>query len=189
MPAAESATLPPDKTLPDYLAPNLKLLIIGINPGYYSAQVGHYYARPGNLFWWGLSNSGLVPASLGPENDADLLKYGIGLTDVVKRPTHSSGELRQDEFDGGIKRTVLLVEHYQPKVACFVGLLGATAFLGRHVKAGALGEKIAGTKLFAIPSPSRRNAHYGRDGILQYFRELAAFVGGSTYVTLPIAKS
>ena len=82
------------ETLPDYLKPGLKLIFIGINPGHYSAQVGRYYARPGNLFWWALSNSGLVPQPVGPEDDVRLLEWGIGLTDVVKRPTHSSGDLR-----------------------------------------------------------------------------------------------
>src|SRR5205807_7298751 len=121
MPIAETetATLPPGKSLPDYLASGLKLIFIGINPGQYSAEVGHYYARPGNLFWWALSNSGLVPTTLGPENDAQLLDYGIGLTDVVKRPTNSSGDLRQDEFDEGAKHISATLEKYQPKVACF----------------------------------------------------------------------
>src|SRR3979409_1550624 len=98
MPLVKSPALPPDKSLPDYLAPGLKLVFIGINPGVYSAQVGHYYARPGNLFWWALSNSGLVKTPVGPEDDAKLLDMGIGFTDVVKRPTNSSGDLRQDEF-------------------------------------------------------------------------------------------
>jgi len=79
----------------------------------------------GIFFWWALSNSGIIQGSLGPENDAELLKYGIGLTDVVKRPTHSSGELRQDEYDEGAKRTVKTITQYSPKVACFIGLLGA----------------------------------------------------------------
>jgi len=176
MPLAEPQTLPPGKTLPDYLKPGLKLMIIGINPGIYSAQIGHYYGRPGNLFWWALSNSGLVPKPFGPENDSELLDYGIGLTDVVKRPTNSSGDLRQAEYDLGVKRIVNLLETHQPKVACFVGLLGATAFLGRQIKAGPIQEKIGTSKLYAVPSTSRRNAHYGRDGILQYFRDLAHFV-------------
>jgi len=180
MPLADLTPLVRGQTLPDYLQSGLKLVIVGINPGTYSAQVGHYYARPGNLFWWALSNSGLVPKALGPENDAELPKFGIGLTDVVKRPTHSSGDLRQDEFDRGAKRTLTAIEQYAPKVACFVGLLGATAFLGRHVKAGPLSEKIGATKLFALPSPSRRNAHYGRDGILRYFQDLAHFVNFSS---------
>src|SRR5438034_8636468 len=107
MPSLETTSTPPaTKTLPDYLKPKLKLVFIGINPGYYSAQVGHYYARPGNLFWWALSHSGLLPRELGPENDAELLELGIGFTDVVKRPTHSSGDLRQDEFDAGVKQVL-----------------------------------------------------------------------------------
>ena len=180
MPLAKTPTRSPEKTLPDYLTPNLKLVFIGINPGSYSAEVGHYYARPGNLFWWALSNSGLIPQTMGPESDAEVLKYGIGLTGVVKRPTHSSGELRQDEFDEGAKRTVRVIEEYEPKVACFVGLLGATAFLGRHSTAGPLREKIGTTRLFTLPSPSRRNAHYGREGILKHFRDLAHFVNFSS---------
>ena len=119
--------------LPDYLAPQLKLVFVGINPGHYSAQVGHYYARPGNLFWWALSNSGLLPYPLTPENDKEILRFGIGLTDVVKRATHSSGDLRQDEFDVDAKEALKKLELYQPATICFVGLLGATAFLGRHV--------------------------------------------------------
>jgi hypothetical protein len=55
-------------------------------------------------------------------------------------------------------------------------LLGATAFLGRGVKAGPLEDTIGSTRLFAIPSPSRRNAHYGKDRILRYFKDLAYFM-------------
>lgn len=165
-----------DASLPDHLRPGLRLVFIGINPGTYSARVGHYFARPGNLFWWALSNSGLVPQIIGPEEDARLLDWGIGLTDVVKRPTHSSGELRQDEFDTGAKEIVKKLELYAPKVACFVGLLGATAFVGRGVRPGPLSEKIGQTRLFAIPSPSRRNAHYGSPLILRFFKDLDAFV-------------
>ena len=173
------ADLPPlvrGQTLPDYLQSGLKLVIVGINPGTYSAQVGHYYARPGNLFWWALSNSGLVPNAMGPENDAELVKHGIGLTDVVKRPTHSSGDLTQDEFDKGARLTLKKIENISPKVVCFVGLLGATAFVGRHVTVGPLTERIGKTRLYAVPSTSRRNAHYGRDGILRFFQQLNHFV-------------
>jgi len=178
MPVLDPSSPTPEKTLPDYLKPGLKLIFIGINPGHYSAQVGRYYARPGNLFWWGLSNSGLVPRPVTPSDDEKLLDWGIGLTDVVKRPTHSSGDLRQDEFDAGVKRAVQTIETYAPQVACFVGLLGATAFLGQRVQPGPVAERIGTTRLFAIPSPSRRNAHYGQEGILRFFKRLAAFVNG-----------
>lgn len=167
-------------TLPDYLEPHLKLVIVGINPGTYSAQMGHYYARPGNLFWWAISNSGLVPREVGPQDDASLLQYGIGLTDIVKRPTNSSGDLKQSEFDKGAQITAEKIRKYQPKVVCFVGLLGATAFIGRQIKVGPLTEKIGNTRLFAIPSTSRRNAHYGQRTILEYFKDLSRFVGVSS---------
>jgi TDG/mug DNA glycosylase family protein len=168
--------LPEPPTLQDHLKPGLRLVIVGINPGYYSAQVSHYYARSGNLFWWALSNSGLVSKPYTPEMDAELLDEGIGLTDIVKRPTHSSGELTQAEFDEGRKITSQKIERYAPKVACFVGLLGATAFVGRQVKPGPLTEKIGATHLFAMPSPSRRNAHYGKEKILSFFQDLNRFI-------------
>lgn len=177
----------PEIILPDYVQPGLRLLFIGINPGIYSAQVGHYFARPGNLFWWALSNSGLVPHALEAKDDHLLPSFGIGLTDVVKRPTHSSGELRQDEFDIGAKDVSAKLDRFAPKVACFVGLLGATAFVGRHVRPGPLNEKLGPTSLFAMPSPSRRNAHYGREGILGFFRQLSDYV--TTVAGPPISFS
>lgn len=174
--STELSFIPPEKTLPDYLRPGLRLVFVGINPGIYSAHVGHYFARPGNLFWWAVSNSGLVPHAVSAQDDSNLWDLGIGFTDVVKRPTHSSGDLRQDEFDAGAIITSKKLEACAPKVVCFIGLLGATAFLGRHVRPGPLSEKLGSSRLFAIPSPSRRNAHYGKDVILGYFKQLASFV-------------
>jgi TDG/mug DNA glycosylase family protein len=178
-------TMTPEPTLPDFLGPGLRLIFIGINPGHYSVQVGRYYARPGNLFWWALTNSGLVTEEVGPGKESDLLAQGIGLTDVVKRATHSSGDLRQDEFDAGAKFVLEKIKRYQPRVACFVGLLGATAFLGRAVRPGPLEEQIGSTRLFALPSPSRRNAHYGQEGILKYFKDLARYVEFTTLSSSP----
>ena len=163
-------------TLPDYLRPGLNLIFIGINPGHYSAQVGRYYARPGNLFWPAVSNSGLVSRSVQPGDEPYLLSQGIGLTDVVKRPTHSSGDLTQDEFDAGARLLLEKLQTHQPRTACFVGLLGATAFLGRAVRPGPLSEKIGPTRLFVIPSPSRRNAHYGQEKIVSFFKQLESYV-------------
>jgi TDG/mug DNA glycosylase family protein len=122
------------------------------------------------------------------------LTQGIGLTDVVKRATQSSGDLRQDEFDNGVEALLEKIRHFQPRVACFVGLLGATVFLGRAVRPGPLSERIGHTRLFAIPSPSRRNAHYGQTRILGCFRKLAAYVSGpdsEIYVplNLPLAAA
>ncbi len=62
--------------LPDYLAPNLEIVFVGINPGEYSDRVGHYFARPQNLFWTALYQAGLVPQKLTPADDSRLLQFG-----------------------------------------------------------------------------------------------------------------
>ena len=78
------------KTLPDYLAAGLDIVFVGINPGIQSAQVGHYFAGSRNRFWDALNRSGLVDEELGPDTDARIIQHGIGLTDVVKRPSSSA---------------------------------------------------------------------------------------------------
>src|ERR687887_569043 len=85
------------ETLPDYLREGLEIVFIGLNPGLYSAQVGHYFAHKQNRFWPALSASGLVPDILGPQDDARLPDWGLGLTDIVKRPTHGIHELTKME--------------------------------------------------------------------------------------------
>lgn len=188
VPPPEASFLAPTDPLylPDLVRPGLRLLFIGINPGIFSAQVGHYYARPGNWFWWAFSHSGIRSAPAGPENDRDLLAEGIGFTDVVKRPTASSGDLRQEEFDEGAKRLVKTLETYQPQVACFIGLLGAAAFFGRKITPGPLPDRLGATRFFAIPSPSRRNAHYGQDRMRDFFCQLRQFLDdGNAQPTVP----
>ena len=91
------------KTLPDYLAPGLNIVFVGLNPGRYSVEAGHYFARPQNRFWSALSASGLVTHSVSPEDDASLLKQGIGFTDLVKRPTRGIHELSRDEYKAGVE--------------------------------------------------------------------------------------
>ena len=75
------------RTLPDLLRKSMKLVIVGCNPGERSARVGHYYAGRGNLFWPLLYEAGIVPEPLEHKEDVRLLEFGIGLTDLVKRPT------------------------------------------------------------------------------------------------------
>src|ERR1700747_1517168 len=89
------------RTLPDYLQPGLDLVFVGINPGLYSVERGHYFARSTSRFWPAFSASRLrvrVRESLGvdvlgPQHDGDLLGFGIGFTDVVKRPSANAAGL------------------------------------------------------------------------------------------------
>src|SRR5215471_14628359 len=93
------------KTLPDYLPEESKLVIVGCNPSLVAARMGFYYSGRGNQFWALLHESGLVPERLRPIDTLRVTEFGIGLTDLVKRPTRGSGDISTREFGEG--RSVL----------------------------------------------------------------------------------
>ena len=119
----------PISTLPDLLRPGLGLVFVGINPGSYSAAKGHYYAKPGNLFWWALGESGIVEGRVTPEMDVSLIERGIGFTDVAKRPSNAASDLSKVEFAVGAATLIEKLKQYQPLVACFNGIIGLCALL------------------------------------------------------------
>jgi double-stranded uracil-DNA glycosylase len=166
--------------LPDYLRTGLELVIVGINPGERSAQLGHYYARPGNLFWPLLHESGLVEERLGPHDDARLPEFGIGITDVVKRWSRSAGTLRAADFAAGIPVLRAKLERFRPRAIAFNGKTGFERFAGRTVQLGPQGETVAGAKIFVLPSTSGLNARLTREQKLGYFEELAHWLGRQT---------
>lgn len=178
----------PFPTLRDYLAPGLRLLFVGINPAVYAVQRGHYFARRTNRFWPAFSGSRLsepVRAALGrrrllPEDDALLLPFGIGFTDVVKVPTSNASELRPADFQEWAPRLLERLGEYRPRVACFHGVTGYGAFL-RYALGGArvglqLGlqpEQLEGVRLFVVPNPSGANAHYRLEDQIHWYDRLA----------------
>ena len=165
----------PFPTLPDYLAEGMDLVFVGINPSLYSVARGHYFARKTSRFWPAFSRSRLsAPVrqalgveTLGPEHDASLLRFGIGFTDLVKRPTSNASQLDLREFETWAPRLLARLERCRPRVACFHGLTGYRPFvryaLGRTGAGPALGpqpEVIGATRLFVVPNPSPANAHF-----------------------------
>ena len=166
----------PINTLPDLLRPGLDLVFVGINPGSYSAAKGHYYARPGNLFWWALSESGLVEGPATPDMDASLLDKGIGFTDVAKRPSNAASDLPRSEFAAGASFLIEQLERFQPLVACFNGITAYAHCFGPGAAPGPRPELIGRTKIYVVPSTSRRNAHYQKDDILHWFQGLKEFL-------------
>jgi double-stranded uracil-DNA glycosylase len=163
------------ETLPDYLRERLEIVFVGLNPGLYAAQVGHYFAYKQNRFWPALSASGLVPEPVGPEDDARLLDWGIGLTDVVKRPTSGIHELSITEFRRGAKTLREKIERYKPRIVCFVGFTGYQICCGREGGAGRQTGRFGGAHVFVIPSTSPRNAHYSLETIIAAMRDLKEF--------------
>jgi len=166
----------PDSTLPDYLSEGLDLVFVGLNPGLYSATVGHYFAYKQNRFWPTLSLSGLIPESIGPEDDARLLEWGIGLTDIVKRPTHGIHEVSTTEFRRGAKVLREKIERYQPRVVCFIGLTGYRICCGNENGPGTHAGHFGGASVFVIPSTSPRNASYSLERIVAALRDLKEYL-------------
>ena len=170
------ATLSAVKTLPDYLRPGLDLVFVGINPGTRSAATGHHYAGPGNHFWPLLHEAGFVSEPLTYREDARVLEWNIGLTNMVARSSPSISDLTLDELRLGAKTLRAKLARYHPRVACFNGKRIYEVFAGHTCSFGLQPERLGPTKLFVMPSTSARTASYQRADKLRYFRELARIV-------------
>ena len=165
-------------SLPDRIRPGLDILFVGINPGLRSARIGHHYAGPGNRFWPLLNRSGLLPDGLRlePHQDGRLPDLGLGLTNLVARPTPGSGSLRSREMAGGARRLRALVRRHRPRI---VALVGVTVYRGLFpdcrgtVRLGPAPRTLAGRPVFVLPNPSGRNAGVTTTGMLRAFRSLA----------------
>lgn len=181
----------PFETLPDYLAPGLRLVFVGINPSSYSVERRHYFARPANRFWPALSRSvlsapiraALGREALGPADDAALMRFGIGFTDVVKVPSANAAALRPGDFEVWAPRLRERLERYRPAVACFHGITGYRAFaryaLGEARPEGELGPQgrwVAETRLYVVPNPGPANAHFTLVDQTVWYDRLAAFL-------------
>jgi TDG/mug DNA glycosylase family protein len=162
-------------TLPDILAPNLDVLFCGINPGLYTAAVQQHFGRPGNRFWPVLHRAGFTPRLFAPAEQHELLKLGIGITNVVARATAAADELLREELieGGGILTKKVL--QYQPQYLAVVGI-GAyrTAFDRPKAKMGMQQETIGATKLWVLPNPSGLNANYQATELIALFAALRA---------------
>ncbi|MFY7922070.1 MAG: G/U mismatch-specific DNA glycosylase [Gemmatimonas sp.] len=149
------------KTVPDLVAPGLRVLFCGINPGLYTAAIGHHFGRPGNRFWPALHGAGFTPRQLKPWEEHELLPLGYGITNVVHRTTNAASELSPDEYLEGGQRLTRVVQQYQPRVVAFLGI-GAyrTAFGRAKAPLGLQPDTLAGSALWALPSPSGLNANH-----------------------------
>jgi TDG/mug DNA glycosylase family protein len=165
-----------DKTVADVIAPDLRVLFSGINPGLYTAAVGHHFARPGNRFWPALHASGFTARLLSPFDERELLKNGYGITNVVSRTTATADLLTKDEIVAGgvkLKRKVL---RYRPRVLAVLGVgTYRIAFNQPKASVGRQSEMIGGAILWVLPNPSGLNAHYQAGELARLFRELKEF--------------
>ena len=163
------------KTVPDVIAPRLRVLFCGINPGLYTAAVGHHFARPGNRFWPALQAGGFTDRIVSPFDEQELLASGYGITNVVMRTTARADQLSQDEVREGGKQLTAKVVRYRPRVLALLGLgVYRSAFGKPKAIIGRQDENIGQTLVWVLPNPSGLNAHYQAKDLARLFSELKA---------------
>jgi TDG/mug DNA glycosylase family protein len=155
------------------IAPGLRVLFCGINPGLYSGATGHHFARPGNRFWPTLHRAGFTSRQLHPSEQDQLLKAGYGVVNLVNRTTATAAELAPEEFVAGRKRLAAKVRRYRPKAIAFLGL-GAYrhAFGLRSASIGLQKDRFEGAKVWVLPNPSGLNANYQLPELIKLFRDV-----------------
>jgi TDG/mug DNA glycosylase family protein len=161
------------RTVPDLIRPGLTVLFCGINPGLYSAAVGHHFARPGNRFWPAIHQAAFTDEQLSPFAERELLDFGYGITNLVNRATAAADELSPQELRTGGRRVVAKVQKYHPR---FLAVIGITAYRGAfdrpHAQPGRQPETIGPTALWLLPNPSGLNAHYQLADLVSQFQAL-----------------
>lgn len=164
-----------NRTVPDLIAPGLRVLFVGINPGLYSGAVGHHFARPGNRFWKVLHTSGFTDGVVSPFDERLLLERGIGITNIVSRTTSAAAELSAAELIAGARRLRAKLRRRRPRIVAFLGLQAyRVAFGSPRARVGRQRHRFAGAAVWVLPNPSGLNAHYQLPALTRLFRRLRA---------------
>lgn len=162
-----------DRTVPDVIAPGLDVLFCGINPGLYTAAVGHHFARPGNRFWPTLHAAGITPRLLRPDEQSELLTWGYGITNVADRATATAAELSTAELIAGGEALARKVALHRPRILAVLGVTAyRTAFGVPKAVLGRQDARLGETVVWVLPNPSGLNAHYGREALAAWFRRI-----------------
>ena len=154
------------------LAPGLRVIFCGINPGFVSAAAGAHFANLRNDFWRLLHAAGFTPRVLAPEEQFEAPQYGIGLTNAAFRTTKGSGDLRRADFAGAAERLERIARDLRPEAIVFVGKEAYRGTFGERPQLGLQERRLGETLLFVLPSTSPANAAVGWDERLRWFREL-----------------
>lgn len=164
-----------EKAVPDLIAPGLRILFCGINPGLYTAAVGHHFARPGNRFWPALYQAGFTPRLYSPYEEDRLLDLGLGVTNLVARATAGAVELTKEELRAGAESLRRKVVKFRPGAVAVLGLDAyRTAFARPKAGLGLQAESIGTAALWVLPSPSGANAYYQPQVLVALLRQLRA---------------
>lgn len=161
--------------LPDQLSPNLRLVFVGTAASARSAELGHYYAHPGNRFWRAIHEAGITPRRYQPSEFAALIELGIGFTDLSKSGAGMDHQIARQTIDvSGFRAKI---ETYRPRTIAFTSKKAASLFYHRPSSGISLGKQVTEDghpAIFVLPSPSgAASGHW----TLEPWRELAAWIG------------
>src|SRR3954452_21826307 len=159
--------------VPDVLAPDLRIVFVGINPGRVSAAARAHFANPRNDFWRLLYAARLTSRLYEPAEQFSLLDEGIGVTNASYRTTPGSGDLRHADFAGSAERLERIAGELRPRWLAFVGKDAYRGTFGTRPELGLQRETLGDTNLFVLPSTSPANAAVPWHERLRWFRELA----------------
>jgi len=163
---------PTSGAVPDVLGPDVRVVFCGINPGHWSAREGAAFANPRNDFWRLLHAARFTPRQLEPREQAELLRYGIGLTNAALRTTRGSGDLRAADFVGARERLEAVAVELTPRVIAFVGKSAYQGVFRERPELGLQERVLAGVALFVLPSTSPANAAVPWNERLRWFEAL-----------------
>ena len=167
---------PSRQRLTDHIRPGVHILFVGINPGLRSAATGHHFAGHSNRFWKLLYESTLVSEPLTHQDDWRLPDWGLGLTNIIQRPSAGMNTLKPQEYVGGMERLTATVKQYRPQTVAFLGVtiyrMLFSEYRAGRISLGLQNETLASRPVFVLPNPSGRNAHYSYRTMLAAFRAL-----------------
>src|SRR5436190_23450099 len=173
-----------DLRLTDTIRPGVRVMLVGINPGVMSATTGHHFAGPSNRFWGLLYASGIVPEPVTHLDDVRLPEWGIGMTNLVARPSPGIDDLSPAEYLEGWKILEKKIARFRPEIVAFVGVTMYRALWrvlerealgppktrgagGPVIKPGFQRATVHGARLFVLANPSGRNAHFFYEEMLR----------------------
>jgi TDG/mug DNA glycosylase family protein len=167
------------KPVPDVVGPGLQVLFCGINPSIRSGETGFHFARPGNRFWPALHLAGFTPRVLRPDESAELPRYGVGVTNLVDRPTRAASDLDDDELRAGLAALDALAERWQPERVAILGIGAFRTAFGRRrammsIPPTPQPETVGGRPVWALPNPSGLNAHFRVEDLGKLYAALRA---------------
>jgi TDG/mug DNA glycosylase family protein len=165
--------------VPDVLAPGLRVVFCGINPGRWSAAAGAHFANPRNDFWRLLHDAGFTPRLLEPHEQEQLLSSGLGVTNAAFRTTKGSGDLRRGDFAGAAERLAGIADELRPGWIAFVGKEAYRGAFNERPQLGAQERRLGESRLFVLPSTSPANAAVPYAERLTWFRRLQELASGA----------